>query len=72
MAYEKDPAEIGALWTKTGGKGTYMTGTILGQRVVVFSIQKRGDKSPDWRVLKAKPRDDADQRQKPSEDEAPW
>ncbi len=55
MAYEKDPDELGALWEKTGGKGTYFTGTIGGQRVVVFKNGNKGsEKSPDWRVLKAK------------------
>ena len=64
---ERDPNEIGALWTKQGPRGTYMTGTVLGQRVVIFSLQKRGEKSPDWRVLKSIPK-----AQAPAEDEAPW
>jgi hypothetical protein len=33
---EKDPNELGALWEKVGAKGPYMTGTIGGERVVVF------------------------------------
>ena len=58
---EKDPNEIGALWEKTGKKGAYMTGTIHGERVVVFkNANKRGEKSPDWRVLKSVPREPAD------------
>jgi hypothetical protein len=57
MAYEKDPDELGALWMKTGGKGEYMTGEINGVKVVCFRTQKRSDKSPDWRVMKSKPRD---------------
>lgn len=56
MAYEKDPNEIGALWEKMSAKGPFFTGTINGERVVVFKAQKRGEKSPDWRVLKAQPR----------------
>lgn len=59
MPFERDPNELGCLWEKTGGKGTYMTGTINGEKVVLFRQQKRSDKSPDWRVLKSKPREDA-------------
>lgn len=58
---EKDPNELGALWEKTGAKGPYMTGTINGVKVVVFKNgNKHSEKSPDWRVLKAKPREDAE------------
>ncbi len=55
----KDPNEIGALWVKTGAKGEYLTGTVNGEKVVVFknSYKQPGEKSPDWRVLKSKPRD---------------
>ena len=60
MAYDKDPDDIGALWVKAGAKGDYMTGTISGQRVVVFRNTKGGEKAPQWRVLKAKPREDAE------------
>jgi len=57
--YTKDPNEIGALWTKTGAKGQYMTGTINNERVVVFSnTNRKSDKAPHWRVLKAKKRED--------------
>ncbi len=56
MAFEKNPDELGALWTKTSSKGTYMTGEIDGVKVVVFAAKKTSDKSPDWRVLKARPR----------------
>ena len=59
MPFEKDEAEIGALWEKAGAKGPYMTGTVNGERVVVFkNANKRGEKSPDWRVLKSKPKDE--------------
>lgn len=62
MAYEKDPNEIGALWEKSSAKGPYMTGTINGEKVVLFKNgQKRSDKSPDWRVLKSKPREQVDE-----------
>lgn len=55
---ERNPDELGALWEKSGGRGQYFTGTINGQKVVVFkNDRKSSDKHPDWRVLKAKPRD---------------
>lgn len=54
----KNPDELGALWEKSGGRGTYMTGTINGQAVVVFRNDRKaaGSKQPDWRVLKSKPK----------------
>lgn len=56
----KDPNEIGALWMKSGAKGDYMTGTINGERIVVFKNGNRGsDKAPDWRVLKSQPKPQA-------------
>jgi hypothetical protein len=57
MAFEKNEDEIGALWMKHGSKGEYMTGTILGQPVVVFDARSKSPKGPSWRVLKARPRD---------------
>jgi hypothetical protein len=58
---DRDPNELGALWEKVGAKGPYMTGTIGGERVVVFKNgNKNSEKSPDWRVLKAKPKEQAD------------
>ena len=61
MAYEKDPNELGALWSRTGAKGEYLTGTITvnGEaiKVVCFSAKKSSDKSPDWRVLRSVPRE---------------
>lgn len=58
---EKNHDELGALWEKSGAKGPYMTGTINGERVVVFRNGNKADgsKAPDWRVLKAKPKADA-------------
>jgi hypothetical protein len=58
MAFEKDPDELGALWLKSGAKGDYMTGEINGVKVVCFPVTKGGDKSPTWRVLKSKPREE--------------
>lgn len=64
MPFEKDPDEIGALWTKSGRKGDYFTGSIEmnGEKhaIVIFpNGNKRSDKSPDFRILKAKRREDA-------------
>ncbi len=60
MAFEKNPDELGCLWEKSGAKGPYMTGTINGQKVVVFKNgNKRSEQQPDWRVMKSKPREDA-------------
>lgn len=58
---ERDPNEIGALWEKTSAKGQYFTGAINGERVVVFrnGHKRDGSKAPDWRVLKAQPREQA-------------
>lgn len=61
MPFEQDPNEIGALWVKSGRKGEYMTGKINGVPVVLFKNgNKRSEKQPDWRVLKSKPREQAD------------
>lgn len=68
MPYEQDPNEIGALWQKEGRKGIYMTGKINGEPVVLFKNgNKRSEKSPDWRVLKAQKREQA-----PGDDDAPF
>lgn len=54
---EQNPDEIGALWQKSSARGDYFTGTVNGQRIVVFAnTRKSSDKQPDWRILKAKPR----------------
>jgi hypothetical protein len=66
--FEKNPDEMGALWVKEGKHGQYMTGVINDVRVVAFPAKKTSEKSPDWRVLKSKPREDAPpQRQAPPE-----
>lgn len=57
MPFEKDPNEIGCLWQKSGAKGAYMTGEIAGQQVVIFPISSTNPKAPNWRVLKAVPKD---------------
>lgn len=62
MAYEKNPDELGALWEKNGAKGPYLTGEINGVKVVAFPVERKSDKSPSWRVMKSKPREDAPAR----------
>lgn len=56
---EQNPDELGALWIKQSQRGEYMTGTIDGQAVVIFRNDRKtpGSKQPDWRVLRARPRD---------------
>lgn len=61
MSYEKNPDELGALWLKRGGKGDYMTGTINGVNVLCTPVQSSNPKAPTWRVMKAKPREQAEQ-----------
>lgn len=57
--FQKDPAEIGALWAKSGSKGEYLSGVINGVNVVCFRNTKgTSDKAPTWRVLKSKPREE--------------
>lgn len=51
----KNPDELGALWTKQGAKGEYMTGMVNGQAVVCFKNDRKTGNQPDWRVLKSKP-----------------
>lgn len=58
--YKKDPNELGVLWEHESARGTYMTGTIGEQKVVVFKNgNKKSEKQPDWRILKSKPKDTA-------------
>ena len=62
---ERDPNELGALWEKQGKKGTYFTGKIGDQPVVVFKNDRKreGSNAPDWRVLKPQKQDrEMDQR----------
>lgn len=56
---KKNDDELGALWEKESARGTYFTGSIGDQKVVVFKNDRKapGSKQPDWRILKAKPRD---------------
>lgn len=56
----QDPNELGALWEKQGRKGTYFTGKIGDQPVVVFKNdrKKEGSNAPDWLVLKPQKQED--------------
>ncbi len=54
--FKKDESEVGALWSKQGAKGEYLTGTIDGKPVVCFQNKSDNPKAPQWRVLKAKPK----------------
>jgi len=60
---EQKEAAIGALWEKTSARGTFMTGNveINGEKVgiVVFKNEQKTGKQPDWRILKAKPKEQA-------------
>lgn len=44
---------LGALWSKQGRRGEYLTGVIEGRRVVAFRVEARGPNSPTWRVYLA-------------------
>lgn len=67
MSYEKDPNELGCLWEKQGKHGTYFTGKIGDQAVVVFKNgnKREGSKAPDWRVMKPV-KQDREQDQRPT------
>ncbi len=67
---ERDPNELGALWEKTSAKGTYFTGKIGDQAVVVFKNDRKqaGSNAPDWRVLKPTAKSDRPVRQQPDDD----
>jgi len=62
---QKDPNEIGALWTKTSKAGNKFLSGLLkvgGEtlNVVVFKVQnKKSEKQPDYRVLLSKPMEGA-------------
>jgi len=77
MPHERNTDEVGSLWQKKSDKGVYMTGTILGQKVVIFANRNKrpGSNQPDWRVLKSKPLNNdapADSGQPVAEDEIPF
>lgn len=54
---ERDPREIGNLWTKQSRSGDeFLSGDIDGVEVVCFRVRSQHPKAPTWRVLKSKPR----------------
>lgn len=79
MSEQKQDEKVGALWTKTSGRGEFFTGNIELKpeqiaelqanggklQIVVFSNDKKTGKQPDWRILKSKPRTETaiDQRE---------
>lgn len=70
MPHARNPDELGALWVKEGRKGKYMTGTINGVAVVVFKNErKNSERQPDFRVLKARSREE---RQAVEDDSEPF
>ncbi len=56
--FEKDENELGVLWQKESAKGTYFSGMLGDQAIVVFKNTRKapGSKAPDWRILKGKPK----------------
>lgn len=61
----KDPNEVGALWSKQGRKGEYLTGTITGIGAVVCFRNESAtvaNKQPFWRILKSQPTEDREAR----------
>lgn len=66
--------ELGALWVKTSARGEFMTGTIGGVKVVCFKNTRaeNNEKAPQWRVLKSKPREDAETPQAMSASDIPF
>lgn len=69
--YQKNPDEMGCLWEKSSARGeTFMTGIVeVGSEkipVVLFRTkEKKSEKSPDWRILKSKPKEDTGAKKMP-------
>jgi len=63
---ERNPYERGALWEKSSSRGTFFTVMIDVQPVVVFKNDRKvdGSNAPDWRVLKAKPRENSQRQER--------
>lgn len=72
MAEDRKDDEIGALWTRCSAKGEYMSGKVNGVDVVCFRNTKGGDKAPQWRVLRSRPRDAARPPASADVGEIPW
>jgi uncharacterized protein (DUF736 family) len=53
--------ELGALWEKDNGKGTFFTGNVLinGEKVKIVAFRnshKTNANSPDYRILRSRPK----------------
>ena len=68
MPFERNPDDLGALWRKTGSKGEYLTGEINDIKVVCFPNRSDNPKAPAWRVLRSKPKPQADAAYQDGED----
>jgi uncharacterized protein (DUF736 family) len=61
--FERNPDDIGALWSRSSPRGEYLSGTLKidGREIKVVCFRndrKSSDKAPDWRILKSTPRGD--------------
>ena len=64
----KNPDEIGALWARDSAKGPYLTGEVNGVKVVCFQNHSGNPKAPAWRVMKSRPKADAEDQRTPLDD----
>lgn len=67
---------IGALWSKKGPKGDYMTGQLElnGEKipvVVFFNANKTKDTQPDWSILRSRPKEQSE-NPLPEKEDTPW
>jgi hypothetical protein len=53
MPYTPDPNELGYLYEKTNDRGTWLSGKIHGEAIVVFKHRKTKDTQPDWKIFRA-------------------
>ena len=68
MGTENKENELGALWVRKGPKGDYMTGTLtingVAVEIVCFLNKfKKEARHPDWRILRAQPRQEQPKQQ---------
>ncbi len=64
--------KIGALWEKSGAKGTYLSGVIGGKNVICFrNDYKKSDKHPDWNVFPQRERTELPPK-KQEDDDVPF
>ena len=71
MSFAKED-KLGALWIRTSSKGTpFLSGKIGDQQVVVFKVQKKVPRGPDYEIFKSTPRE-APVDPNPQPSEVPW